>query len=495
MSRHNRIKHQECTGIVRASSQPVAVVAQQMSDLLLAFPAAASSGVRWHELVRKYQERYKIELDIGALGHSTPLTAATTLLWDVLRIVDQTDPLDPVVGVEDNVALTPRAGLLGCWPSLYRALCDIVQEEGSLTDSAEGHSLLLSQIRPLLEHYWLANFDESGLGFLNAEGGFIRLKKLKHLLQWLLKWREERLGWRRSNVSRKPSALDKILEPTLRLVPSEKYNDLLLILTVGETVTPLPMTMTNSQSLVDAHSLEDGGSQTQSIESSIDDTVPNERMDLTIAPQDASQATSLEEKKPAAAILASVSNDVPSQNEIDEMRRELESLRSESHELDRLRSENRNLWVENTALHFGTSHQTMSSSPMFPQSHLPIVDLPAQVFDDPFEPPPEARTWCSYSNVSRTTSVTDIGTVDVSSEFSMGSSSMVGTPRFFGMSAHSTCGSEVQSGAMTPLGNCQPQQPVGAFVPVWFLGGMDFSVIPRGIVETARAHFERLGSK
>lgn len=452
LSRH-RSKQQDCAGIGRASSQPVAVIAQQLSDLLLAFPAAVSSGVRWRVLSRKYQERYKVELNIGALGHSTPLAAGTTLLWDVLQVVDKSDPMDPVFGIESAVALTPRAGLLGCWPSLYRALCEIVREEGSSVDDSNGDQLclLLSQVRPRLEHYWLANFDESGLGFLNADGGFIRLKKLKHLLQWLLKWRAERLAWRESHESRNATELDKILEPTLRLVPSEKYNDLLLIYSPDELSNLAPPSI---------------------------EIIPP-------APGSSREEGDCEKQSP--------------ENSVDGMRRELDRLRSERYELERLRSENRDLRVENRALHLGATQQTKANPTMFHPCQQPILDIPAQIFDDPFEPPPEARTWgshCSWSSVSRTTSISDIGGVDMASEFSMGSSSMAGTPRFFGMSAHSTCGSEVPSGGITPHGNCQAQQQTGgAFVPVWFFGGVDFSVIPHGIVETARAHFERLGGK
>jgi len=106
------------------------VVAQRLCDLLLSFPAAAAGGVQWCVLARKYEERHNTRLDIKAIGHSCPLAAATALLWDVLRLVDSEDSDNPIVAVEDAVALNPRPGALGSWPSLYKALCTIVVTHG-----------------------------------------------------------------------------------------------------------------------------------------------------------------------------------------------------------------------------------------------------------------------------------------------------------------------------------------------------------------------------
>jgi len=103
----------------RGSVAP-AVVAQRLCDLLLQFPSAALGGVQWRVLVKKYEERYSTQLKIGNLGHSSPIAAATALLWDVLRVVDTSDPDNPKLGVEDAVVLTPRPGFMGSWPSLYR---------------------------------------------------------------------------------------------------------------------------------------------------------------------------------------------------------------------------------------------------------------------------------------------------------------------------------------------------------------------------------------
>merc|ERR1719160_417608 len=66
-----------------------------------------------------------------AIGHSCPLSAATALLWDVLRLVDSEDSDNPIVAVEDAVSLTPRPGALGTWPSLYKALCSIIVKYGA----------------------------------------------------------------------------------------------------------------------------------------------------------------------------------------------------------------------------------------------------------------------------------------------------------------------------------------------------------------------------
>merc|ERR550532_464658 len=92
--------------VVRPMS-PV-LVAQRLSDLLQSFPAAAAGGVQWQTLARKYEERHSSRLDIAALGHSSALAAATALLWDVLRLVEREDADNPVVALDDTLALDPR---------------------------------------------------------------------------------------------------------------------------------------------------------------------------------------------------------------------------------------------------------------------------------------------------------------------------------------------------------------------------------------------------
>merc|ERR1719359_1936304 len=95
--------------VVLASAGP-ALVAQRLTDVLHCFPAAASSGIQWETLRRKYNERYSSNLDIASLGHSSALAAVSALLFDVLRVVDSEDTDNPVVAIEDSAALTATPG-------------------------------------------------------------------------------------------------------------------------------------------------------------------------------------------------------------------------------------------------------------------------------------------------------------------------------------------------------------------------------------------------
>jgi len=208
--------------------QSATVVAKRLCDLLLTFPAAAAGGVQWQVLAKKYEERYAARLDVTVWGHSTALGAASALLWDVLRLVDSEDVDNPVVAVEDSVALTPLPGLLGCWPSLYNALGNIVLEHGAQGTWSCSCSMLLSQLRPLLERNWHAEFDDTGMGFRSEEGTFIRLKKMKHLLTAVIRWREDRQAWRASTGAN-PTVVDQALLHKLELLPSNKHNDLVLV--------------------------------------------------------------------------------------------------------------------------------------------------------------------------------------------------------------------------------------------------------------------------
>jgi hypothetical protein len=209
------------------------VLSKQLSDLLMLFPAAAVGGVQWQTLSQKYEERHRARLDIASLGHSSALAAATTLLWDVSRIVDGEDADNPVVGVEDAIALIPTPGMLACWPSLYKALSELVLTHGvvhdcQLADGGPAHGLLLSQLKQLLEMHWHTNFTESGGSFLNEDGVEFRLKKMKHLVRAVLRWRVQRLIWRRSEVHSDFSEIDEAVWMPLEIVQSKKHNDLVL---------------------------------------------------------------------------------------------------------------------------------------------------------------------------------------------------------------------------------------------------------------------------
>jgi len=198
--------------------------------------------VRWRVLALKYEERHNARLDVQALGFASPLEAVTSLLRDLLGFVDVREVHDPVLGLADAATLVPRHGALGCWPSLYHALCNIVTDHGAPAGppvsqqcrtmgcrAADGQpcTLLLSRVRPLLEREYQINVDESSLGFLNEDGAFVRLNKLKHLVHALLKWRDQRQAWQRSRQL-EGGAMDRLLEPHLQLLASGPGSDLVL---------------------------------------------------------------------------------------------------------------------------------------------------------------------------------------------------------------------------------------------------------------------------
>lgn len=429
--------------------QPSApIVAQQLSDLLLSFPAAAMGGVQWQVLVHKYEERHSTRLDLAMLGHSSPLAAATALLWDVLRMVDREDTDNPVVGIEDAVALVPQPGQLGSWPSLYRVLCNLVLSNGSLKaadkmnlaqDGSDTQCLLLSQLRPLLEYHWHASFDESALGFLNEEGTFLKLKKMKHLLHAVIRWREQRQAWQREQ-GLKPSAVDEALIPHLELVVSSKHNDLLLVCSPR-------------------------GASTQKASpgaSGVSQTLP------------AVDKKSVESSAPDARTGGA---------KVSAMQRELEQLREEN---ERLRSRNDVLEQSGVQQMPGTPVVMMAATPRDPPTQLP-----ADIFDDPFEPPPEVQAWRPEAfKVLRTPSL-DLSTNDAGSECSFEMSTVAS----YTTELQST--SAVTSGAATPVHAVPMAQQGCTFVPVWFPlmqyeSQAPWSVIPQGIVKTACTHFERL---
>lgn len=225
-----------------------AVVSQRLCDLLLSFPSAAIGGVQWKTLVRRYEVKHGSRLHVSSLRASSPQILAMTLLWEVFRLENTEDTDNPVVAVEDAVVLVPRPGFMGTWPSLYKTLCDIVLNHGTPEYEGSGggsssssssaappptgeasvvaHGLLLSKLNKLLQDQWHANFDEY-VGYLTDEGNCVRMKKPKHLVQAVLRWRNERIMWRRMSGG-KASAVDEAIEQKLDLQMADKYNDLIL---------------------------------------------------------------------------------------------------------------------------------------------------------------------------------------------------------------------------------------------------------------------------
>lgn len=211
-----------------------AQIAQRVEHLLLQFPDAASTGVRWSVLMGKYEEVYGRPLDIVALGHARPLAASTALLFDVLRLVNGQDEDDPVVAVEDGVALSAAPGCMGTWPSIYRALCRLAAERGALKDTEVTHPLLVSRLAPQLQRAWHADFEEATVSYLSEEGA-AEVGDTLGLVQCLLQWREQRLQWRAAE-GRRPSAVDRAIEPRLEIVDGQAGLELRL----ADDVADLP---------------------------------------------------------------------------------------------------------------------------------------------------------------------------------------------------------------------------------------------------------------
>jgi len=456
------------------------VVAQRLCDLLLSFPAAAAGGVQWCVLARKYEERHGCRLDIKAIGHSCPLAAATALLWDVLRLVDSEDSDNPIVAVEDAVALSPRPGALGSWPSLYKALCTIVLTNGfeeQVEISGGSHCLLFSQLKPLLEVHWHANFDETSIGFLSEDGTFVRLKKMKHLIQGLIRWRDNRISWRQSTGAA-PTHVDEIMLPQLELATSKKHNDLILRYVPSDSAAdspsecPIPL---NSEIRFACHS----------------------------------QASTTDEVSDKSSV-ASNPEHVPEPSETTELSprtRELEFLRAENAKL--------RLLLERSA--DGTPCVS-TPDPVFKQEKTPTRW--ADIYDDPYEPPPDANTFPKLRLMASDLSPT-CGSTNGGSDWSSPSLSSCGTPMSMnsGMVAqcfaihsgygtplsHSGYGtprpdSETHSGVVTPgvMAQASPTaasvgQQVCALVPMWVSLVGDRCVIPGGIVEKFKAKFEPAG--
>jgi len=450
----------------RSEQVAAAVVAQRLSDLLLQFPTAAIGGVRWKVLVKRYEERYGGKLDIAGLGHTSAVAAATALLWDVLRLVSTDDSENPIVAVEDGIALTPRPSFIGTWPSLYLTLHAAVQSNGVLepqteAEAAEGvrmRGLLLSQLKPLLQSHWHANFDDYGLGYLNGEGAFVKIKKMKHLVNAVLQWRDQRVEWRQT-VGSKLTEVDKGLHPKMELAVSKSHNDMVLKcpevsmpLAVEEPPTPRPR----------------GGDATEDRLSTCS----------TVSRRSCGAETE------------------------DELEREIAELRAEN---TALRKTNEDLlcnrdWSAKPELrgHSGQVPGPLLFMPMRDQHEGPEPD----VFDDPFEPPPQRQH--SWSHLVRTP--TSASTTPVLSPASYGKpvpAISTGSFEIFS-SATTTCASmtpqsslDAHSGAMTPVPAASLGDKVCALVPMWFswmptsasLMG-DRSNIPSGIVDRIRSQFE-----
>eukprot|EP00420_Gonyaulax_spinifera_P025117 CAMPEP_0197896094 /NCGR_PEP_ID=MMETSP1439-20131203/38959_1 /TAXON_ID=66791 /ORGANISM="Gonyaulax spinifera, Strain CCMP409" /LENGTH=438 /DNA_ID=CAMNT_0043516579 /DNA_START=107 /DNA_END=1423 /DNA_ORIENTATION=+ len=425
-----------------------AVVAQRLSELLQTFPSAAMGGVQWQTLVRKYEERHCTRLNLAELGHDSALGAATALLWDVLRLVEAEDTDNPVVALEDSVVLTAQPRLLASWPSLYQVLCRLVMDYGAPHEQEDqtggARGILVSQLKPLLQRHWHSTFDEAGLSYLTEEGSSIKLKKMKHLLQAVLRWRDQRAAWQ-AEAGARVSAVEEALQDRLELTPSKRHNDLLLIC-IPAAAAAKPEPLSDAQLVSEPVKPSVKPAEVELLPPRMEGTCWADQVD-----DDADDQTTQCIESPRSSDTGSCSSD------------EL------AKEVARLRAENNALRLKNELLGLHTVAFSFSEAPA---AHLDQMELSGEVFDNPFEPPPEIRSFWSPASTS----------LPLSTSLSSGSA----TP------SSQALGSSAESDPATPLALGAAGGQVCTFMPIWFSLG-DRVEIPNGVVEQARAIFERGG--
>jgi hypothetical protein len=181
-----------------------------------------------------YKATYHCHLNLEELGYGSAKDAAHVLLFDIGKIVQGDDTDNPVVAVDEDIALTPRPGAFASWPSLYEVLCKAIPQHSSI--GPHGHEILLSKAKPLIEAHWHSNFEDSGLYWFTQNGSKVALKKMKHVMHALIDyWRRDFLKWRDSSQGFR-SGIDEAVRRELWLIPSATKNDLLLCTPCMEVV-------------------------------------------------------------------------------------------------------------------------------------------------------------------------------------------------------------------------------------------------------------------
>mmetsp|Transcript_22760 Transcript_22760/g.51945 ORF Transcript_22760/g.51945 Transcript_22760/m.51945 type:complete len:655 (+) Transcript_22760:66-2030(+) len=231
---------------------------QQLRDVLLRFPCATLEGVRSTALWRACCERFPA----GASKQPPLLEELSTWLGDLAELQQDIDNGDGYWHLKASAALTPGIeGQLACWPLFLQCLGDIVRMHGSPQHAhalevphEEGASeemvsqplanvvgVLLSQLRPLLRRHWDASFDEKAAAFYSETGTFVTMKKMKHLVAEVLKWRTRRKVLQKAQGTW--DAVDAALEAPIFLAVSQRHNDMVLCC----PVTPLQLAVPSEQ--------------------------------------------------------------------------------------------------------------------------------------------------------------------------------------------------------------------------------------------------------
>lgn len=227
-------------------------VGLQLRDLLLRFPSAVVEGVRWSALCKAYRERFPDAPDPSTTPmHSSTGASIRAWLADVAECSDDFMEGGGEVWfrLRDAVALTPGAtGQLACWPLLVQRLAEIVRNHGApqppevqqyLQETGPVSGVLLAQLKPLLRRHWDPAFEERAVGYYNEHGNHVNIKKMKHLIAELVKWRTRRLALNRC------SAVDAELTANLSLVTSQRHNDMVLCVPVLFYAAPPMAPMAN----------------------------------------------------------------------------------------------------------------------------------------------------------------------------------------------------------------------------------------------------------
>lgn len=215
----------------------LATLDAQLRDLLFRFPCSVLEGVRWSCLGRAHRERFGSQ-GLPSFG-SRGAAALRVTLADCAEFQTVTGggAGEGLVRLLDSAALSPppaETPPMACWPLLAKGLGDIVQFHGWAHNAGElsGQAgfagctevlvVLLSQLKPLLRKHWDPSFEERGVGYYADNGNYVNVKKMKHLITSVLKWRSDRLNFGLS------SSVDLALGLPLALVASAQHNDMLL---------------------------------------------------------------------------------------------------------------------------------------------------------------------------------------------------------------------------------------------------------------------------
>lgn len=228
----------------------VAEIEESLRDIFLRFPCSALEGVRWSILCKAFRERFPEESN--ALKSVSAVALANA--WSEFAVYeDDGNEDDGLFSVRDVASLKQcRNGQLACWRLLLQRLVEIVRSHGSiqnidalspnedsslllgidaslLSSSSKVVGVRLAQLKTLLKQHWDGGFEERVIGFFNETGRYVVIKKMKHLIAELLRWRRSLIKHRREYCD-----IDAVVETPIILANSQTHNDMILCCSVAE---------------------------------------------------------------------------------------------------------------------------------------------------------------------------------------------------------------------------------------------------------------------